>query len=777
MAEHLRNQLARASAPVRPHRILTLAKFLQPFTPFEEAPESLLNLLIARANLSTLGAAAEFPGFHRALASLIQEVPENFPGIADEIEGQLAIRGRALRPKLLHTADPIATGPIVFDGFFTFGPAELDLIETLAAQTSVTVTLPDWPGSSAARTRLLQGCFIEQRLDAQLRQPLRTVFAAPSLEREIEQIALRILEHAAQGREFREMGILLRVRNPYAGALETALARFGIPARFHFADPVSSHPAIQFLSGIIRGRDLLTFLRMPISGLGATPSGDKLDFEMREEALPVASLDYFHSSRFPVGRPILAAAGFEPAFFEFLKNRLTPADWAANLKTLRQLIPTPEITDQVDQTQLQIWRSTAAALEAFANALDTTALAFNHSQKISLSSFWPNVETVLSIDKLRVPDRRRNVVNVLDVYEARQWELPIVFVCGLKYHRESEPEEEKFLFDLATTRATEKLILSYPLYNEKGDPTLRSFFLESEAPPRTLPRVLPRRVGQGHAPSPILAAPDVKQTTLSPSSIESFLQCPYQFFARKTLHLRERPAKPRDRLDALLQGTILHEALARGEFDQVFAEKCREANIPVTYRTEAVRLELLRHYEAFLADRQWPFTWPSLTEQKFKVVLTPELSISGRIDRLDTGPHNQALVIDYKYSAGAKIRQLKANADGNLVQGGLYLLAAERAFGLEPAGMFFCGLRQSVTWEGWHANIPGLALGESRTPSGLRELIAAAEEKAIETFEQILAGNRDVRPSDPTKCRWCDFRDICRKESLPRVTAATGADE
>jgi ATP-dependent helicase/DNAse subunit B len=770
MAEHVRNELARAQVPIRPSRILTLAKFIEPFTPLADAPESLLHLLIAR-----FGPVSEFRGFHRALANLIVQLPGLPPDlarVAEEIENQLALRGYALREKRLQTAAPIATAPIILDGFFTFSPSELDLIENLAKQSQVTVTLPDWPGSNSARLRLLRHGFTEQRLNAELRQPLRTVFAAPSLEQEVEQIALRILDYSAEGRQFREMGVLLRARDPYASALESTLARFGIPARFHFADALSAHPALQYLTGIIRAlltgwdqADLLTILRMPISGIGATPAGDRLDFEMRE------------------GR-----AGPRPAIFDppqsWTRDRLTPAAWPTRLKTLRNLLPTPEVTDQIDREQLQAWRSTAAALDAFDEALDITALALNHVNKLTLAEFWPNAEAAFSIEELRVPDHRRNVVNVLDVYEARQWELPIAFVCGLnerqfpQHHRENpllpnparlrdRQLEERFLFDLAVTRATEETVVSYARYNDKGDAQLRSFFLDQEGRASSPTRILPaatllKPVGQ----VPDLPNPDLRllHAKLAPTSIESFLQCPFQFFAQKTLKLRQRPEKPRDRLNTLLQGAILHEALAEGSLDAVFEQECQKNNIPRTYRREAVRLELLRHFEAFQLDQQWPLAWPSQTEQEFLFALTPELSIRGRIDRLDLGPANQAIVIDYKYSAAAKIRE---RIDGDPIQGGLYLSAAQRYFNLQPAGMFYCGLRQSVTWEGWHIPIPGLALGESRL--NLRELIEAAENKAIDVFESITSGNVAVRPADRAKCRYCDFRDICRVESQPRA--------
>ncbi len=717
MAEHLRNQLARASVAIRPSRVLSLAKFLKPFTPFEEASESLLRLLIVRLK------PTESSGFHRAVAAALQDpaepLPEDFAEIAREIDHELALRGLALHEKRLRTAVPNPAGPIVIDGFFTFSPAELAFIENLAAQTSVTVTLPDWPGSSAAHIFLLRAGFTDQRFDRTLRQPTRAVVAALSLDHEVEQIALRILEHHARGREFREMGVILRVRDPYAPALESMFGRLGIPARFHFSRTLSEHPTIQNLS------------------CGAANIG--------------------------------GSGPFRPLFDHWQRDNLTPAAWAERLKALRSLIPLPEIAgqlkhDPLNHQQLQIRTSTASALDAFEAALDTTTEALDGA-KIPLAVFWAHAETAFATEKLRIPDRRYNVVNVLDVYEARQWEFPIAFIPGLTERHFKR--EERFLFDLATTRATEETILSYPRFNAKGDAVFRSVFLEEEGTQPSPARILPRPVPMAapHLPSD----PEdlrTRHATLSPTSIESFLQCPFQFFAGKTLQLRERPPKPRDRLNILLQGSILHQAIAEGNFDGAFEEACRKNNVPRGYRTEAIRLELLRHFEAFQADGQWPLTWPSLTEQPFQIALTPELSIAGRIDRLDTGPDNQAIVIDYKFSPAARIR------DRASVQGGLYLSAAERFFGFEPAGMFYCSLREPIAWDGWHA-VPGLKLGESRTPAALREFIVEAQHEAIETFESIVSGNKEVRPADRAKCRYCDFKDICRVETMPRAAILT----
>jgi ATP-dependent helicase/DNAse subunit B len=194
----------------------------------------------------------------------------------------------------------------------------------------------------------------------------------------------------------------------------------------------------------------------------------------------------------------------------------------------------------------------------------------------------------------------------------------------------------------------------------------------------------------------------------------------------------------------------------------------------MTYRTEAVRLELLRSFEVFCEDNRVALGWPSRVEEEFSFALNPLLAIRGRIDRLDVGPRGQALVIDYKYSAGDKIRErVDENTEGHHVQGGLYLAAAEKHFGLDPLGMLFCGLRKEVVWDGWHAAVPGLeSIGESSTRARLRELMDGAIAKAGDAFAAIASGRIAPRPADESKCKWCDFRDVCRIETTASHQAA-----
>src|SRR5204862_2058046 len=100
-------------------------------------------------------------------------------------------------------------------------------------------------------------------------------------------------------------------------------------------------------------------------------------------------------------------------------------------------------------------------------------------------------------------DGRRNVVQVMSAHEARQWVLPVVFVCGMvekqfpQFHRQDPffPEgarralnaggmrvrtaeqferEERALFDSAVTRGTLSVTLTYPEFDARGERNLPS---------------------------------------------------------------------------------------------------------------------------------------------------------------------------------------------------------------------------------------------------------------------------------------------------------------
>jgi RecB family exonuclease len=851
MAGHLRHQLAREGFALRPGVIVTLAQFLDRWV--DHSPEispAMLELAIERVLLrhahGPFARVAHLPGFRAALASLINELSSAgcdshrlaktldahpiegplagpFLEIFEQTERELFRRGWSLRSHRLKSAtrEIEAAGlggisQVFFDGFSSLGALELNLVDAIRAYAGVTIALPRWRGSEAARTVLLGMGFREETLpEACRRQPHVTLVAAPTLEQEVDEVARRIVEQAAAGRPFREIGILLRSRGPYVPALRAAFERFGIPARFYFSEPLAAHPVVQFLAGLVdvmRGgwdhSETLELLKMGASGYGGRDAADRLDFALRQ-ALPGRGLAAIRELSGDPRLHVLLDRWSQ--LDEWSARRELPEDWAKRARGLAALAAPPPIDDGVSQETVARWRAQAAALEAFGCAMDEAASTLPPGEPAAFSEFWDAALVVLRGAVLRPRDARCNVVHVMDVYEARQWELPVTFVCGLLerqfplYHpgdpilpdparaqlqragiplktAEDWQREEEFLFEIAATRATGELLLTWPEFNEKGEPNLRSFFLRRFAldpvkarPARPRPAraaVHPPRLAYIQDPA-ILEAIRERSQVLRPTDIETFLQCPFLYFLSRTLGLIDPPPRPAERLDARVQGAIIHRALAEfadgkgpieDVFGRVFAEVCRKERVLDGCRAELARVRMLRDLRQFAAQTTKLEGWKAAVEQPIEFDLADGLSIHGRIDQYEVSSDRRAVVFEFKYSGPQRIRdRIRGCEDGEVVQAALYLLGLAEKFGYTPAGMFYCGLRGAVTIDGWHTNLPGFErTGISCTPEALCEQLEAARAAAVNAAAEIRRG-RVEPPAEAAACEFCGFGDACRQ--------------
>jgi ATP-dependent helicase/DNAse subunit B len=868
MGEHIRNQLAREGFTFPASCVMTLGRFVASLTAdvatvSRGAFEIHVEQAIRRKAGPEFEKVAKLPGFRRLVLGVCEELssagcnPSRFRQLLDEVdagepfgralvdvfsevESRLARRGLVMRSERLETAAHRVRAlglsgidSIYLDGFFQFTRPELELTEALSGHAACTVTLPSWPGAQFSRDYLQKSGFSVAERSGVYRSPKQAiVLAASTMERECEDAARRVLDLTSAGRSFREIGILLRSEEPYVPVLRAVLERFGIPARFYFSEVLTAHPAIRFLQSTVRAmlnewdHELaLEALMCPVSGTSGKAAVYEFEFAVREQ-LPGKGLDGL--------KPLSAAAPSVARvilFFEQLaslaQGRALPSSWAARLKTLRAFFRGPSPSEPPDFAVVEFWRMQTAALDGFEKAIDEAAEAADEGRAVDFASFWAAVEIILGSTEIRTVDRRRNVVHVLDIYEARQWELPVVIVCGLvekqfpKYRQRSPlfsddtrrrwqnagvhlrtsadwAAEEDFLFELATTRATDVLVLGSPEQNAAGDPLLRSFALDrfvarhavgTEAAQLIRPaaRVAsPPRHASAIRDAELLTAIDQRHSSYSPTSIESFLQCPFQFYARKTLRLRERPEKPEQRFSALVQGSILHSVLSRWEtgqdveavFEEVYSEAAGRERLLPGYRAETVRLELLRALRQFGEKGKLPLDWRAQSERKFEFTLEPGLQVRGRIDRLLIDTQERALVIDFKYSSKANVDKcVKEHDRGLRVQGGLYMLAA-LSLGLEPAGMVYAGLRKEVTWRGWHSGLPELIELEieGRSQSALREVMEQARLQAIQAVARIRAGTIAPAPAVSDKCRYCEYAGMCRVEvGAPRTAVAGGA--
>ncbi len=845
LAQHLQNQIAREGFVFPRNLIQTLSAFVEPWAgEAPQAPDSVVYLIAEeaarRAGRPEFARVADTAGFHASVARTINELAsagcgseqlarhlphaplaEAFLAVYREFDHLLAERGLLLRAhRLQRAAEYIARdgaggiATVWMDGFHALPDPELSIIAALGQHTDLTLSLDERDLTGILRARLEAMGFRSQTLPRSRPAPAIALVCAPNIERESDEIARRILEQAAAGRPFREMAIIVRAADAYVPLLRSTLDRFGIPARFYFDSRLHEHAAIRFLTAtvdaMLGGWDYAaTLAALRLAPRFADSNAiDRFDFDVREQ-IPNAGLGGLKAMAEGAGsEAVLHKLEAISAIEEWRSFALTPVNWAARLRLLRNLFR-PARPDPAIRTAWPVWRSQAAALDLFDEALDEAAQALDPHRELELEAFWRAVKAVLRLKPLRLDDGRRNVVHVLSAHEARQWVLPVVFVCGLvenlfpKAHRQdlffpdgararlnaagirvrtaAEAErEERRLFDSAMTRATMLVTLTYPGSDSRGERYLRSAYLDNlniekrdsvAVRPRTpAPPAVP--VAGIHAPG-LLAYLAQKTERVSPTALESYLQCPFQYFGSKVLRLDPRPPRPEDRLDFLTQGNIVHEVLARwygdrGDivalFEEVFARQIEENRIQAGYQTERVRNALLEDLLAFTRAGSFPAgEFQSRMEEKFEFLLDGALKINGKIDRLDVAADGTAYVVDYKYS---NAQNTKAKLDNkNLLQAPLYLMAVEKAFGLKAAGMYYIGLKGGIQNSGWEA-------------ADLEATwLAGAEARTLEIVGKIRAGRVEVAPSDRDKCRFCDSIDVCRIEIAEPEVASIGEVE
>jgi len=852
MAQHLQNEGAREGLVFHRNLIQTLSGFVESqVTDFPQAPDSVLYLLTEeaaeRVNRPEFRRVLRLPGFSAALARTIAEfssagcdssrlaaclssvgpgapLAEAFLAVYEEVDRALDRCGLLLRAKRLEGAaarilERGASGisTVWLDGFHALPEPELAVVAALKRHAEVILTLTDDEADPAARERLLaMGCE-EQRFDRKRGTAARKLVGAPGIERETEEIARRICEQAAAGRPFREMGIIVRAADTYVPLLRATLERFGIPARFYFDEDAAQHPVIRFLSGAMDAmlggwehEAMLAVLRLAPRFFDSLTL-DRFDFAVREQ-IPNIGLGGLRALAGEMESPLTYLLDSLATLEEWRAFELKPPDWVIRFRTLRNLYR-PARPEAATHASALLYRSNAAALDLFDEALEEAALALDPARPLGLAQYWSAVKSVLRLKPHRPADNRRNVVHVLSAHEARQWSLPVVFVCGMvenqfpQFHRPDPffpdaaryrlnevgirvrtaaefEREERALFHAALTRASMLVTLSYPEFNDRGNRNLPSLFLEGlqldaeEARPvRPQPRHVPSpRAPAGiHAPALLTVLSD-KTVKISPSGLDSYLQCPFQYFATRLLRLKPAPPRPEERLDFQQQGSIVHAVLAEWYihpqpiaplFDRVFAETCEECQIQPGYHTERLRNAMLQDLERFTTDSRWPRAqFETQTEHDFTFPLDDSLAISGRIDRIDTGPEGRAYIIDYKYSAAQRVKERR---NGNSLQAPLYVMAAEKALGAQPAGMFFVGIKGEVEYAGWSSE--GL-LDADPMPEDWQAVTA---ERAARMVSEIRSGRIMPEPADRGSCRFCDARDICRIEVRQPAALAENA--
>lgn len=269
---------------------------------------------------------------------------------------------------------------------------------------------------------------------------------------------------------------------------------------------------------------------------------------------------------------------------------------------------------------------------------------------------------------------------------------------------------------------------------------------------------------------------------LSVSQLNSYANCPYQFFCGHVLQLSPEEEVSLE-LDARARGNIIHDVLqsfwtqylsgplpnldrARTEIESLLQQEYSK-------KGETAPAVLVRQMRDFIRKDlnlvEVGFR-PKYLEQWFQglpiVTSFGTVEIRGRIDRIDVHPDGSYVLYDYKTGAAPSLSSM---LNGDDVQMATYLLAAHD---LIPAGQNV-GVAYYLTRDGKR---PGIFRQDYQKSLVLRKSpnLLTAETFATQqtNFNSILAelvvnilqGKFPIQPASSTICKYCPFQGICRKE-------------
>lgn len=336
-------------------------------------------------------------------------------------------------------------------------------------------------------------------------------------------------------------------------------------------------------------------------------------------------------------------------------------------------------------------------------------------------------------------------------------------------------EEELLLFELLSRSATKRLYLSYQRVDETGRVMAPSSFIAmamrdprfTGKPEAQIPRRLSQRINeqpsiqdllaaeelvlgcllQGHDAPPVFDAtgqdrslfeqgiatlriierestelgsfdgmvggqePTAAEQSFSPTALERYATCPFQYFAEKVLRLESVRRLRDDNLPPIMLGTLVHESL-RVSYERLLQLRWPDARLSkITVQSlvhDAVAETFAAHaasqgtghallwtlarervitlvttavssdQEEYLATGFRPVAFEAAAQGTISLehdALPPSLKIHGTLDRVDFRAEPPALrIVDYKFKQGGEITAV----DRNLA------LSAVRGFRLQP---------------------------------------------------------------------------------------------
>ncbi|GEM_PF-532955 len=286
------------------------------------------------------------------------------------------------------------------------------------------------------------------------------------------------------------------------------------------------------------------------------------------------------------------------------------------------------------------------------------------------------------------------------------------------------------------------------------------------------------------------------------TSIQNFVHCPFYFLCEKVWQITV-PEKPTLELNALINGTLIHQTLEElirpfknapqkwiqflGEdvqdsiataLDSVIAKMRHQLHFihPLIWRR--VQQKTRQGLEKFLAvEKEWAECgfYPFLLEKKYEledalftqIADAPDGSfiLKGKIDRIDINPtQKQVFVIDYKSSAANITKIVEGAKQGKQLQIPLYLLIIERQMPeYSVGGACYYSFKDGARKCGFLVN-NSRQRWDTLSPQEWEDLKEKVRQDVHTILQNIVRGTFPIKPQDNRKCTptECPYYDICR---------------
>lgn len=603
------------------------------------------------------------------------------------------------------------------------------------------------------------------------------------VENEAEAVAKKIAELIEGKYDYKNFAILVRANN-HADPFTRALTRAGIPYQFLGPGQLFRQPEVKNLTAYLKvlynfedNVALYLVLSQDIFDINARDLAAINNFSRRR------NLSVFESCE-QVDKIFVSSATKEKVkkFVEMVNRhlKLIPKETAGQI--LYYYLQDTGLLKKLAQTNSALEERQVQNIARFFDRLKTYEVD-HEDATVPVVVDWLNLSMTLGESPLasNADWTEENRVNLLTVHSSKGLEFPVVFLVNLvagrfptRERREQIPipealikeilpvgdyhlEEERRLFYVGMTRARDRLYLSAANYygDGKRERKVSPFVIEALGE-----KVITRKAPEADSQLSIFdfkPAEEIVPASLSAnrridylsfSQIESFNTCPLSYKFRYIYQI------PVPSSEAQSFGDTIHKTL-RDFYQQVIKkQKPKLTDLlvlydnnwsPLGYKSKAQEKEVKHKGEIILANyfkqAYNPNLIPQSLEQVFRIRISPDLRIGGKIDRVDITKEGLE-IIDYK--TGQPFDQKKVDQS---LQMTTYALAAvdKGIYNRKP---------EEVVMSFYF-----LGTGEKKSTKRTLKQLEQARLDLADKAKEIEKSNFPAKPS--LLCKHCDYQLLC----------------